>query len=303
MNREKIVMAAQRQSRRKYVWVVLVVFLVLLSGLYLAGRNHDHAELHVQRHHKGITAPGSSQEAFHEVEPRNQLKPKAPVKKRPKHPLDTRGIAIAPVVQQQGQAPGQLAELKKREEQARAVVAEMKRKRVVMEQDPLALVAEKRLQKTTQLLLRVQYSKYATEGGQPGKTQGTVFQIEMRVDFPTSMGYPHTELIVLETAPIELMPHAVKVFLDIVDNWKGVRHCTALLGRGCATALHCGEGDAPLHCTVGKGVHHCTAGDAGCCPVCLHRSLESKTSSLYWTPPAAHAAAAPHCSSTSPQHS
>ena len=234
-------MAEKRRSRRKYVWVVLVVFLVLLSGLYFAGRNHDHAELrplpvskgglirpNVDPKYRGITAPGSSKEAFHEVEPRNQPKPKAPVKKRPKHPLGTRGIAIAPVVQQQGQALGQLAELKQNEEQARAVVAEMKRKRVVMEQDPLALVAEKRLQKITQSLLRAQYSKYATEGGQPGKTQGTVFQIEMRVEFPSSMGDPQTDLIVLETAPIELMPHAVKVFLDIVDNWKGVRHCTAL---------------------------------------------------------------------------
>ena len=295
-------MAEKRRSRRKYVWVVLVVFLVLLFGLYFAGSHHDHAEL--QPLPKGLQAPGSSQEAFHEVEPRNQLKPKAPVKKRPTHPeppthhtapeqssrtaQQGTETAVSPVVQEHAQAPvpsladwlllPKLAELKQNEEQARAVVAGMKRNRVVMEQDPQALVAEKQLQKTTQELLRAQYSKYATQGGQPGKTQGTVFQLEMQVDFPSSMGDPHSELIVLETAPIELMPHAVKVFLDIADNWKGVRaplNCTALSGRGCGTELY-----------------------AGCyCPVCLHRSLESKTSSLQQ-----HlTAAAPHCSSTSLQ--
>lgn len=108
-----------------------------------------------------------------------------------------------------------LKELEATESELRGVVSAMKRKKVVMETDSAALEAISKLQQATQELLVARY----------GETKNGKYLVEMEVRFPSMMpdatkDTPSTGVILIETAPIELMPHAVYLFLEIVRSWK-----------------------------------------------------------------------------------
>lgn len=102
-----------------------------------------------------------------------------------------------------------------KESELREVVSEMKRNKVVMERDGAALKATHDLQVATRELLVARY----------GKTDNGKYLVEMQVQFPKMMpdasaGLPFTGKILIETAPIRLMPHAVYLFLEIVRTWQ-----------------------------------------------------------------------------------
>ena len=94
----------------------------------------------------------------------------------------------------------------------------MKGRGVVMETDSGALALTGKLQAATRMLLRVRYAPYITPGAD-------TILVELALRFPTTMpdaaAHPGAQTIVIETAPIELMPHAVFTFLEIIRTWTG----------------------------------------------------------------------------------
>jgi len=107
-----------------------------------------------------------------------------------------------------------LTSLEGKESELREVVAEMKRNKVVMEVDANAQRAILQLQVATRTLLEAKY----------GKTENGKYLVEMEIKFPMMMpdseGASSTGRILIETAPIQLMPHAVYLFLEIVSTWQ-----------------------------------------------------------------------------------
>jgi len=99
-------------------------------------------------------------------------------------------------------------ELEKQEESKRKIVKGMKSKNVVMETDPKALIAIAELQKVTRALILKRY------GSPP-------YRVELEVEFPEIMPDNANGRILIELAPIELTPHVVFVFLEIVRKWTG----------------------------------------------------------------------------------
>ena len=101
----------------------------------------------------------------------------------------------------------------------RAKVAAIKRTKVDMYADPEAMAAVASFQKATRELLIARFG--------PGPT----YAVELHVTFPESMG-GESRVILLETAPIDVMPHAVFVFLDAAitrkdDKWRSAFHRNA----------------------------------------------------------------------------
>jgi hypothetical protein len=84
--------------------------------------------------------------------------------------------------------------------------------------DPAFVAAAHELQYISQTLLIDRYAKYMATGGQPGKLQGTVFHVKLQIDFPATMpdSAAKTGTIIIETAPINVMPHAVLTFMELV---------------------------------------------------------------------------------------
>ncbi|KAJ8601401.1 hypothetical protein CTAYLR_005019 [Chrysophaeum taylorii] len=83
----------------------------------------------------------------------------------------------------------------------RRTVSEMRRSGVVMETDPVALAATSELRNATKRLLETRYGK------------GPTYRLAIRLAFPASMGGGPATLVI-ETAPIDVVPHAIHVFLD-----------------------------------------------------------------------------------------
>jgi len=105
------------------------------------------------------------------------------------------------------------------EQKARTKVAKLKASGMVMESNPTALTAIAALQQVTRKLIKARYGAYLRK-----TAAGTVAHISMKLKFPATMHtskHGSTDVIMVETAPIELMPHAVFLFLEIVQHWKG----------------------------------------------------------------------------------
>mmetsp|Transcript_19948 Transcript_19948/g.59426 ORF Transcript_19948/g.59426 Transcript_19948/m.59426 type:complete len:276 (+) Transcript_19948:128-955(+) len=101
----------------------------------------------------------------------------------------------------------------------REMVARIKATKVDMYRDPGAIQAVKVFQEATRAYLAARYG--------PGPT----YSLEMKLRFPEAMG-GDAATILLETAPIDMMPHAVHVFLDAAVNrkdasWKCAFHRNA----------------------------------------------------------------------------
>lgn len=101
----------------------------------------------------------------------------------------------------------------------REAVATMKRSGTVMETDRRGVESARALQNATRRLLKARYG--------PGPT----YKVALRLQFPKSMGGDEESLVV-ETASLELMPHAVHVFLDSCvtrrsETWSGAFHRNA----------------------------------------------------------------------------
>ena len=92
---------------------------------------------------------------------------------------------------------------------------------VDMRRDAGAIAAVRELQEVTRKLLRARYGAFAVAGGGPAGATGTVFHVKCVVAFPSAMpdigakGAGGT--IIIETAPIELLPHAVLLFLELAE--------------------------------------------------------------------------------------
>lgn len=101
------------------------------------------------------------------------------------------------------QAPARLSEdeLEAAVNRRRTEVASLRRSGIVMETDPRAQEPTAALRNATRRLLALRYG--------PGPT----YRVALRLQFPASMG-GELATVVVETAPIDLLPHAVHVFLD-----------------------------------------------------------------------------------------
>jgi cyclophilin family peptidyl-prolyl cis-trans isomerase len=92
---------------------------------------------------------------------------------------------------------------------------------VNMNSDATAVKAVKKLQDVTRKLLLTKYSKYLVRGGKEG-AQGTVLRMKCDVTFPDRMHdlaeKGKTGTFVIETAPIELLPHSVMNFVELVKS-------------------------------------------------------------------------------------
>lgn len=97
-------------------------------------------------------------------------------------------------------------------------IRKMKQGGMVMETDPEALQEIAILQKNLQTLIPMKYG--------PGP-----YQVEMTIQFPESMLADPTataqETILIDMAPISLVPYCVYYFLEIVTNWK-VSDCACI---------------------------------------------------------------------------
>eukprot|EP00656_Telonema_subtile_P003657 TRINITY_DN11661_c0_g5_i1.p1 TRINITY_DN11661_c0_g5~~TRINITY_DN11661_c0_g5_i1.p1 ORF type:complete len:328 (-),score=41.16 TRINITY_DN11661_c0_g5_i1:47-1030(-) len=111
-------------------------------------------------------------------------------------------------------------ELAKLEAAQRAVVSKMRSLRVVMEKNKGAIREIGKLQDITRKLIMARYGKYARIAA-----EGLVFRIALTVTFPEMMpdmdARGVTGVILVQTAPIRLMPHAVFLFLELVSKWEG----------------------------------------------------------------------------------
>eukprot|EP01006_Ploeotia_vitrea_P011115 TRINITY_DN2963_c0_g1_i1.p1 TRINITY_DN2963_c0_g1~~TRINITY_DN2963_c0_g1_i1.p1 ORF type:complete len:325 (-),score=3.91 TRINITY_DN2963_c0_g1_i1:59-1009(-) len=115
----------------------------------------------------------------------------------------------------QQEKPPTLEELKATVEDRLERVRAIKNSGTVMETDPTALQETKQLQEATRPLLEALY----------GKTDSGTYTITLHLKFPEGMpdadSTPsRTSTIVVETAPIKLMPHAVFVFMELMSNWQ-----------------------------------------------------------------------------------
>jgi hypothetical protein len=92
---------------------------------------------------------------------------------------------------------------------------------VDMVRDEVAARAVDKLQDVTRKLLLSKYSKFTVYGGKDG-AKGSVFRIKCDVTFPDNMpdivANGNAGSFVIETAPIELMPHAVLNFVELVTS-------------------------------------------------------------------------------------
>ena len=106
-----------------------------------------------------------------------------------------------------------LSELQAQVDAQVALVRSMKfDKRIVMETDAQAKIEIKKLQQLLQKLLPLLY-------GPPP------YVVEMKLLFPASMTdpqLPQEQSLLIELAPIDLIPYSVYFFLNIVKNWKVV---------------------------------------------------------------------------------
>merc|ERR1712086_1236230 len=108
--------------------------------------------------------------------------------------------------------------LEKSEKTARKAVAKLKASGMVMEKAPEAKKAIAKLQHVTRKLIMARYAPYARK-----TAAGTVFHLKMALEFPGIMPDTHSTTsksgrkaeMVIETAPISLMPHAVFLFLEM----------------------------------------------------------------------------------------
>jgi len=99
-------------------------------------------------------------------------------------------------------------DLAKMEKEARDKVRKLKAGGMIMETDPKAKEPIEKLQKVTRALILRRYGK-------------PPFRVEMEVKFPAIMPDNPPGRILIELAPIELVPHVVFTFLEIVRNWQG----------------------------------------------------------------------------------
>merc|ERR1712086_273590 len=114
--------------------------------------------------------------------------------------------------------------LEKSEKKARKAVAKLKASGMVMEKAPEAKKAIAKLQLVTRKLIMARYAPYARK-----TAAGTVFHLKMALEFPRMMPDTHSTTsksgrkaeMVIETAPISLMPHAVFLFLEMALHWHG----------------------------------------------------------------------------------
>merc|ERR1712086_790060 len=114
--------------------------------------------------------------------------------------------------------------LEKSEKTARKAVAKLKGQGMVMEKAPEAKKAIAKLQHVTRKLIMARYAPYARK-----TAAGTVFHLKMALEFPGIMPDTHSTTsksgrkaeMVIETAPISLMPHAVFLFLEMALHWHG----------------------------------------------------------------------------------
>jgi hypothetical protein len=104
-----------------------------------------------------------------------------------------------------------LSELQAQVDAQVALVRSMKfEKKIVMETDSQAKIEIKKLQQLLQKLLPLLY------GPAP-------YVVEMKLLFPVSMTdpqLPQEQSLLIELAPIDLIPYSVYFFLNIVKNWK-----------------------------------------------------------------------------------
>ena len=95
--------------------------------------------------------------------------------------------------------------------------------RVRMYQDANALQAIQSYQDVTQRLLRLRYARYLSPGG-PLHARGTVLRVRLEVFFPAHMPDESARgrrgTIVVETAPIEIVPHSVFTFMELIRGWR-----------------------------------------------------------------------------------
>ena len=79
-----------------------------------------------------------------------------------------------------------------------------------METDSQAKIEIKKLQQLLQKLLPLLYGP-------------TPYVVEMKILFPNSMAdpqLPQEQTLLIELAPIDLVPYSVYFFLNVVKNWK-----------------------------------------------------------------------------------
>ena len=81
----------------------------------------------------------------------------------------------------------------------------------------LGCQASRKLQEVTKKLLHAKYGSRAAKNSQ-GQA---VMLVEMEVTFPAMMPGERKGRILIETAPFDVNPHNVLVFLEIVEGWKG----------------------------------------------------------------------------------
>lgn len=131
---------------------------------------------------------------------------KAKAKAKLSNSSETTGVSTTVQVQS-------LSDLQAQVDAQVALVRSMKfDKRVVMETDPQAKIEIKKLQQLLQKLLPLLY------GPAP-------YVVEMKLLFPVSMTdpqLPQEQSLLIELAPIDLIPYSVYFFLNIVKNWKVV---------------------------------------------------------------------------------
>lgn len=113
-------------------------------------------------------------------------------------------VQAAPAKQTEGELAGAV-------EAKMAAVAKLKAAGFAMETNPVAREAIRDLQEVTRALLLERY------GPEP-------YRVEMVLTFPATMPdlakAGRTGRVLVELAPMSLMPHAVFLFLDLVDHWK-----------------------------------------------------------------------------------
>jgi hypothetical protein len=104
-----------------------------------------------------------------------------------------------------------LSELQAQVDAQVALVRNMKfEKKIVMETDSQAKIEIKKLQQLLQKLLPLLYGP-------------TPYVVEMKILFPNSMAdpqLPQEQTLLIELAPIDLVPYSVYFFLNVVKNWK-----------------------------------------------------------------------------------
>lgn len=197
----------QMDDRKDYlratslVSLVLSVLLVLIFVFYF-GKDDGGASIAL------TTAPVRISQAGRPAIPHNDvtLAKKLAAIEKPSQP------PVLNIAAPAAEAPS--PQLKKLTEEANAQIEKirkMKQGGMVMEKDPEALQEIAVLQKQLQTLIPLKYG--------PGP-----YQVEMTIQFPESMltdpKATVQETILIDMAPISLVPYCVYYFLEIVSNWK-----------------------------------------------------------------------------------